>query len=126
MKTNKELDVLKIRVAIEVFGWKETDKRLPDHDPNWISYEAPWYETPDGEIEHYTNIPDYPRKIKDAWLVHKEMVGRLFSVRQRYYRALQRSVYEQRDFMVAWPDVMTFLEPEHFCLAALESVKDKP
>ena len=54
---HKELDALKIRVAIDVFGWKETDKRLPNHDPNWLEYEAPWFELPDGSIFHHTHIP---------------------------------------------------------------------
>ena len=69
MKAGRELDALRVRVAVEVFGWKETDKRLSDHDPNWLAYEAPWYEIPDGSIFHYTHIPDYPRNIADAWLV---------------------------------------------------------
>ena len=66
---HKELDALKTRIAVEVFGWKETDKRLPDHGQNWTVYEAPWYETPDCKIMHHTHMPDYPRKIQDAWLV---------------------------------------------------------
>ena len=69
MKAGRELDALRIRIAVEVFGWKETDKRLPDHDPNWLEYGPPWFELPDGSIFHYTHMPDYPRKIADAWLV---------------------------------------------------------
>lgn len=69
MKASRELDALRIRVAVEIFGWKETDKRLPDHDPNWLEYEPPWFELPDGSIFHYTHMPDYPRNIADAWLV---------------------------------------------------------
>ena len=113
MKAGRELDAL---IAEKVFGLKI----------EWEHYAAGSRPMVNEEDMSLYMVPRYSTQIADAWLVHKEMIGRLFSVRRRYYKALQRIVSEPLTYRtVAWPDVMTFLEPEHFCLAALEAMENK-
>lgn len=120
MKAGREFDALKIRVAVEVFGWKETDKRLPDHDPNWLEYEPPWFELPDGSIFHHTHMPDYPRKIADAWLV-VEKIDMPFSIYGGYSGEPWSARFhrnDKRQYLTA------DTAPLAICLAALK-IKEK-
>lgn len=78
-------------------------------------------------------VPFYSADIAAAWEVHCEMREQSFSARRRYAEAL-REVHSDRlrdkavadpplpgDAVIAWPDVVLFLEPIDFCLAALEA-----
>ena len=122
MKAGRELDAIKTRVAIEVFGWRETDKRFSDHDPNWIGYEAPWYETPDGEIEHYTHIPDYPRKIQDAWLVVEKLKSNNYCFTlYDGYDPEWAALFSPRDAEIFLATADT--APLAICLAAMKTVE---
>ena len=124
MKAGRELDAIKIRVAVEVFGWKETDKRLPDHDPNWLEYEAPWFELPDGSIFHHTHMPDYPRRIADAWLVVEKIDVLSFGIEKRRKDNLWWVVFIQDDDdTTQWHSAEADTAPLAICLAALKAVK---
>jgi hypothetical protein len=128
MEAGPELDALRIRVAVEVFGWRETDKRLPGHDPNWLAYEAPWYEAPDGSIFHYTHMPDYPRKIADAWLVVEKLRERGLMWRGGYFTEFGCDI--GFGFAEQGAEEVTFkasadTAPLAICLAALKAMENK-
>lgn len=75
-------------------------------------------------------LPDYSGNITAAWLVHREMKGRSFTDRRTYLQAIQEVQADrlrekaeadpplQEGAMIAWPDVLLFLEPIDICLAA--------
>lgn len=67
----------------------------------------------------------YSTDIAAAWSVHKTACAWIFSIRQSYYAALARIVRERLKVSVAWPDLIAFIEPEDFCLAALAAVESK-
>ena len=113
MKTGElELRQLDCEVAEKVMEW------IWEVDDDGMQHLL----SPHATADNFILMPHYSTQIADAWPVHKEMMGRLFSVRSRYYKALQDIVSEPHDFTIAWPDVMAFLEPEHFCLAALKAM----
>jgi hypothetical protein len=88
----------------------------------------------DGQHDRYTlemnSAPKrrYSTDIAAAWEVHIAMCDRPFSVRRRYYEAMQQHATFHTDLghrhTAAWPDVLTVLRnrfPEVICLAALEA-----
>lgn len=73
-------------------------------------------------------LPDFSGDIKAAWEVHKNIMNRVFSVRKRYFIELQRVVSkeytESGKTLIAYPDVLVFVKPSHFCRAALLAVME--
>jgi hypothetical protein len=71
-------------------------------------------------------LPHYTSEISDAWRIHKKMIHQLFSVRKRYFDAIQILVSmeytESGESLIAWPDVLTFVNPSHLCRAALFAI----
>jgi hypothetical protein len=74
-------------------------------------------------------VPHYSTDIAAAWEVHIAMCDRPFTVRRRYYEAMQQHATFHTDLghrhTAAWPDVLTVLRnrfPEVICLAALEAL----
>lgn len=69
-------------------------------------------------------VPRYSSSMEKAWRVHREMCGRLFSSRRKYFDLLQGQA--RRDGVVpAWPDVLVVLRdvmPGAICRAALGTV----
>jgi len=70
----------------------------------------------------YGPYKDYSTEMAAAWEVHKAACDWLFSERRKYFKAMQRLVSQRMgDYTIAWPDVLLFIEPADFCLAALEA-----
>src|SRR6478609_317733 len=63
------------------------------------------------------DIPDYPRDISAAWMMHKLACGWIFSKRHRYFDELHHLVSKRMsvDLLVSWPDIFAHVEPEDFC-----------
>lgn len=71
--------------------------------------------------------PAYSGDIAEGWEVHIAMCERPFSVRRRYFDAIQEQTRaaSNEGFLVAWPDVLVILRdrfPEVICRAALRAV----
>lgn len=129
--TDTELREIDAQVHREVMGivWDETRCRV-----------CGWPIVPEGEQGCWASncgmrpLPErradepakYSTNISHAWNVHQLICGRLFSVRRRYYAALQEIASEGCSFIVAWPDVLTILRdrlPLAICLAAMKAVR---
>lgn len=82
---------------------------------DFVEPDAPW-----------SSCPRYSTDIAAAWQVHKTACGWIFSRRRTYFAALERIVRDRLGSSVAWPDLMMFIEPEDFCLAALEAAGKPP
>lgn len=110
MPAGRELDLL---IALKVMGWEHNS--LGDA---WIREGEPWV----GCDEFQPSVD-----IAAAWEVHKNILNRLSSVRKIYFNELQRVVSkeytESGNTLIAYPDVFIFVEPSHFCRAALLAVK---
>jgi len=126
MKVGRELDAL---VAEEGIGlpkveWnKETPCPYCGSEMHylvaraWCSVCSEW---------RYGPHKEYSEDIAPAWEVHKVACGWIFSQRREYLHALQQVVsgrlsLESPHKLVAWPDVLVFLEPVDICLAALKA-----
>ena len=72
----------------------------------------------------YAWLTPYSTSIADAWLVFQFMCSQLFSVRRKFFRALQAQTVTSDGDLVTWPDVLVVLRdrlPEAICKAALEA-----
>lgn len=111
-----ELDAL---VAEKVMGW--TNLLLSDDGAYFrgIHPEYPCIRV---------GVPDYSTGIREAWEVHLTMCTQIFSVRQRYLRAIQAQARTDDGSLVAWPDVLVALSknfPEAICRAALDAMEGR-
>ncbi len=71
--------------------------------------------------DRYGWIPEYSSDFIAAWSAHKFIHDNWsFSQRNRYYNALTKVMHKRLGTMVAWPDLLGFLEPSDICRAALE------
>lgn len=119
LQPGPELDGL---VAEEVRGWT----RAPGYGGTLY-----WDEGEQGPIPGGKFAPRFGGSFRPstdmaaAWEVHQNMQERLFSVRQRYYRAIQEAVRKRLKMLdrPAWPDVFGLLTPGDICLAALAAVR---
>jgi len=59
-----------------------------------------------------------------GWDVHKKACSWIFSKRQKYFKNLQMFVSNRKttDFLIAWPDILIYLEPIDICRAALFTI----
>jgi hypothetical protein len=122
MEAGRELDAL---VADEIFGlsieWNE-DTPCPYCDCA-MRYCGDRARCSVCEEWRYGPYKEYSEDIAAAWEVHKEACDWIFSQRRKYLNALQAIVTERMEAppgsIISWPDVLAFLEPRDFCLAAL-------
>jgi hypothetical protein len=128
VRPGRELD---LRVAGEVMGWSNLSRGSRGIGAfGWHPglTDVP----PHGRIP----VPNYSTDMRAAWEVHLAICERLFSVRRRYFAALQDLTRPEppSDFVrpldgAAWPDVLVVLRhrmPEAICLAALTAMEAQP
>lgn len=73
----------------------------------------------------FDDVPDYCGEMGDAWLVHLNMCDRPFSVRRRYFQAIQEQAPAPGGGLFAWPDVLVVLRrvmPLTICRAAVKAL----
>ena len=101
-------------VAEEVMGWRQ----YIGHDT--VAY---WRIGPSHAVGYPIHSWRPYSDIAAAWEVHQKMQECLFSVRQRYYYAIQLTVRQRLGMsgMPIWPDVFGLIKPEDICRAALKA-----
>lgn len=147
LQAGRELDAL---IAEKIFGWRLV--HWTGHNGSWsrnsafpserrAEFEASYHYAVDGWVtpteahpdvkllqaileQRGYPIPRYSTDIGSAWEVHLKVCEMLFSVRRRYFHALQEQTRDGGN-LVAWPDVLVVLRkqfPEAICHAALRAI----
>ena len=107
-------DELNDLMATEVMGWHRDGASWHDAEGAWMAYADDIFREP-----AWSPYDD----IHDAWKVHKHIHDHWsFNQRCDYYDSLTRTIHHDLCAMVAWPDLLGFLEPIHFCRTALKVV----
>jgi hypothetical protein len=111
------------RVAKFVMGWqpKECDGQIgeqPVSPDGWFcqhcGVEGSWGD----DFIHEERPPRYTQSMDTAWLILAKMKEQLF------FELLQECItrrHSELDGLIAWPDVLWFLDAEDICIAALRS-----
>lgn len=132
MPAGREMDEL---VQEIVFGtpdhlpvvWEEWS--TPDGLDGGNGFVCPRCKTPEDLYTSTKCSKHYSMFMEYAWKVHQKMVHELFSVRKTYFYNLQLVVSgeytESGEVVIAYPDVFIFVQPKHFCLAALLTMNKK-
>lgn len=111
----RELDA---EICEKIFNLKRRD---------FISDSGTHYAAPGEEVYWRGQMFRPSKDIAAAWQVHRHICGEmLLSVRRTYLDALTNNISKRLDAHVAWPDLLIFIQPEDFCLAALAAVERKP
>ena len=113
MQAGPEMDRM---IAEKVMGWK----RWRESKVNWIHPTG--YGT--------SNVPNFSTDIAAAWEVFNHVrINWLFSVRKAFFAHLREIVSKEhvilKGNLISWPDVFIFVQPVHFCKAALKAVEGK-
>jgi len=118
------------RLATEVMGWRLIPAviRVPNHaddDAYYVNHKSSIRFV----INHDRWQPD--KDIAQAMMCHRQFIkNSRFSVRLLYYRYLQEVVTGRvappdAEYLIDWPDVLNFIEPQDFCAAILQTLPEK-
>ena len=118
----EELDLL---VAVEIMEWDHSHE-IEECEDGWYSYcRNCGHEPRFSKIEKDCGTPpNYSGNIAAAWMVHKTTCKWKFSERHKYFAFLMQEVSAGTEYQIGWPSVLMFLEPVHFCRAALKTMRN--
>lgn len=111
-------------VATRVLGWERTSDPRPAISERYPPRE--WWVA--GDVDHPVEMWRPDIDMAAAWEVHLGIQEYFFSIRRKYYNAIQTIANERlgNTVMVGWPDVFGLIEPIDICRAALKAVEAKP